>query len=152
MRRNDKEITDRTVIESIIEQSVVCRLAMSEGDRPYVVPLNFGYKDNTLYFHAAGKGKKLDILRKNNRVCFEFDIDHELVKGDNACNWGMKYRSVIGFGRASFVERPEQKRQALQIIVKHYGADSFADRENAVKSITILKVDIENITGKKSGY
>jgi len=101
MRRKDREIEDRAELESIISAANVCRLAMSENDRPYIVPLCFGYKNDNLYFHSAGEGKKLEMLRKNKYVCFEMDIDHELVRADLPCESEMKYRSVIGFGQAS---------------------------------------------------
>ena len=74
MRRKDKEITDREVIDSIINESTFCRLALSQDDRPYIVPLTFGYDGTALYFHGALAGKKIDILRKNINVCFEFDL------------------------------------------------------------------------------
>jgi len=50
MRRKDREIEDRAELESIIGSATVCRLAMSEDDRPYIVPLCFGYKDGNLYY------------------------------------------------------------------------------------------------------
>ena len=152
MRRKEKEITDRTLIESIIRRSSVCRLALSEDNRPYIVPLCFGYEDNTLYFHSAREGRKLDILRKNNNVCFELDIDHEIVRSENACEWGMKYRSVIGFGKASFIEDPESKRRAFDIIMQHYSGQSFAYTEAALENTAIVRVKIARMTGKKSGY
>jgi nitroimidazol reductase NimA-like FMN-containing flavoprotein (pyridoxamine 5'-phosphate oxidase superfamily) len=153
MRRKEKEIRDRTEIESVIYRSRVCRLAMCEGDSPYVVPLCFGYKDNTLYFHTAMKGMKMDILRKNNRVCFEFDLDHEIVTSPNPCEWGIKYRSVIGFGKAAFLENREAKKKAFGIILEHYGAQGpFSYSEKGFKKTMIIKVDIESMTGKKSGY
>lgn len=152
MRRKEKEITDRTFIESIILRSSVCRIALSEDNRPYIIPLCFGYKDNTLYFHSAREGKKLDILRKNNNVCFEFDIDHEIMEAKNACEWGMKYRSVIGFGKASVIDDPESKRRTFDIIMQHYSGRSFTYPEAALKDTVIIKVEIESMTGKKSGY
>jgi len=151
MRRKDKEITDRAAIESIIRRSTVCRLAMADGNRPYLVPLSFGYKNNTLYFHSANQGKKLDILKKNNEVCFEFDIDYELIKADNGCEWGMKYKSVIGFGRAFFIEDVESKCAALDAIVQHYSDGSFTYPESKVKNTVVIKVQIAHITGKQSG-
>src|SRR4030042_5421966 len=103
MRRKEKEIAEREVLEKILHKAPVCHLAMSDQDQPYVVPLNFGYNDNALYFHCAQEGKKLDILRKNNRVCFEVDVDHELVKGESACEWGMKGRGGVGIGTACWI-------------------------------------------------
>ena len=56
MRRIDREIADRSAIESIINRASVCRLALSEDDQPYIVPLCFRYKDNDLYFHTSPIG------------------------------------------------------------------------------------------------
>ena len=43
MRRNEKEIKDLSVIESIIKKAKVMRLALCDGNQPYIIPLNFGY-------------------------------------------------------------------------------------------------------------
>jgi nitroimidazol reductase NimA-like FMN-containing flavoprotein (pyridoxamine 5'-phosphate oxidase superfamily) len=152
MRRKDQEITDISLIEDIIGRSMVCRLGLCEDGRPYLVPLCFGYRYRVLYFHTAKEGKKLDILRRNQRVCFEFDIDHEIVRGEDACSWGMKYRSVVGFGKAVFVDEPVSKREALDVIMQHYAGSSFEYPEALVEITEILKVEIESMTGKISGY
>ena len=152
MRRKDREINDIGTIEGIIHKGQVCRLALSENGRPYIVPLCFGYKDNNLYFHTALEGKKLDILRKNNNVCFEIDIDHELIKGEKACDCSMKYRSVIGFGKAELIEDIELKRKALHIIMQNYLEGFFKYPEEAIQNTVIIRVEIESMTGKKLGY
>ena len=152
MRRKDQEITDIAAIEDIIHKGQVCRLALSDNGRPYIVPLCFGYKENNLYFHSAREGKKLDILRKNNNVCFEIDIDRELVKGKKACNCSMKYRSVIGFGKAELIEDIEPKRRALHIIMQNYFEGFFKYSEESIRNTVIIKVEIESMTGKKLGY
>lgn len=150
MRRRDKEITDRKAIEDIILRSTVCKLAMCDNNRPYIVPLCFGFQDNTLYFHSAPEGKKIDILQKNPHVCFEFDIFTQVVKSAKACKWGMKYRSVIGFGKAGFVTDNDLKHQAFDIIMKQYGGGALSYEEALLTSTVIIKVDIERMTGKKS--
>jgi hypothetical protein len=150
MRKKDKEIKDIAAIEDILSKALVCRLGLCENNQPYVVPLCFGYKDNALYFHCAGQGKKLDIIRKNNNVCFELDIDLELVKNEQPCNWGMKYKSVIGFGKAVFIEDADLKRKALDIIMRQFSGKTFEYPEQAIKNTTIIKVEIENMTGKQS--
>ncbi len=149
MRRKDREIKSREEIEAIIEKSLVCRLGMADEDGPYIVPLSFGYADNRLYFHSAKEGRKLDILRKNNKVCFEFDTDKEIVRGDKACDWGIKFKSVIGFGKAFIVEDVESKKAALDIIMAHYSSGQFAYDEKNLKRTVIIKVEIESMTGKK---
>jgi len=155
LRRKDREVTDKAAIESIIQRAAVCRLGLSENDAAYIVPVNFGYKDNCLYFHSAPEGRKIDIIEQNNNVCFEMDVDCEFVKkSEQPCNWSMKYRSVIGFGKAFLVQDAEGKRKALDIIVEHYspGHDHYPYPEEMVGNIAVVKVEIDSLTGKQSGY
>jgi len=150
--RKDKEIKDKDEIESTIKRANVCRIGLAENNIPYVVPLVFGYKDNCLYFHSAPEGKKIDIIKRNNNVCFEIDTDCELVKSETACNWDIKYYSVIGFGKAFFIDDPEEKRTALNIIMKHYSGNSYEYPANEINEVAIIKVKINSMTRKKSGY
>ena len=152
MKRKDKEVTGAKDIEDIIRRANICRLALCEGDRPYIVPLCFGYEDGKLYFHSASQGRKLELLENNRNVCFEMDIDQELVPGETSCKWGLRYRSVVGFGRASFVRDPESKREALGIIMKNYSEGGLDFSESNVAETTIIKIDVEDMTGKISGY
>lgn len=65
MRRKDKEIADPRKIEAVLNQAQIIHLAMLDGDRPYIIPLNFGYADNAIYFHCAREGKKIDLIKLN---------------------------------------------------------------------------------------
>jgi nitroimidazol reductase NimA-like FMN-containing flavoprotein (pyridoxamine 5'-phosphate oxidase superfamily) len=150
MRRKEKQITAMAELEAVIRKALVCRLAMVDDGRPYIVPLCFGYQNNTLFFHSAKEGKKLDILKKNKNVCFEFDVDAELKKGKSACDWGMTFQSVIGFGEASLVEDPSAKRSALDIIMRQYAEGSFAYTDTVVENTAIIRVAIANMTGKRA--
>jgi nitroimidazol reductase NimA-like FMN-containing flavoprotein (pyridoxamine 5'-phosphate oxidase superfamily) len=153
MRRKEREIQAREALENILRRATVCRLAMSVDDEPYIVPLNFGYRDHALYFHGAREGKKIDMLRKNRRVCFEIDMDHEMVRAETPCDWTFKYRSVIGFGKAELITEPEAKRNALDIIMEHCGASApYPYREKGFEKACIIKVTIESMTGKQAGY
>lgn len=149
MRKSQREIRDRAEIETIIRGSQVCRLGLTDGDEPYIVPLCFGYDGRALYFHCAQEGRKLEILRGNNRVCFEFDIVEGIVEDPQACNWGVRYRSVIGFGTARLVEEPDDKLRALAIIMKQYSQEAFAFPDDAVARTAVVKVTIETISGKR---
>ncbi len=153
MRRSDKEIADRTEMESIIQRSQICRLGMCEGGIPYIVPLCFGYEDGILYFHSASVGKKLEMIKRNNKVCFEMDIDQELIRPiDDRGSCSMRYRSVIGYGAASFVDDPAEKRKALDAIMRHYSIAPIEYPADILVRTTIIMVRIESISGKESGY
>ena len=153
MRRRDKEITDSGEIATVMHKATVCRIALVDGNCPYIFPVNFVVHDNYLYFHSSPEGRKIDILRRNSQVCFAIDIDTETVPGDLPCSWGTRYRSVIGFGRASFLETTEEKQQALDYLVEKYaGVNEFSYKVEALEKVAVLRVSIEKITGKKSGY
>ena len=151
MRRKDKEISDESDIKAIIKKAVVCRLGMVNGNKPYIVPLCFGYQGNALYFHGALKGQKIDCLRNNPNVCFEFDLIAEPKESEEPCSWSMNYQSVIGFGKAVFVEDSDEKHKALSIIMAQYSEKQFEFPENKIKATIIIKVEIESMTGKQSG-
>ncbi len=152
MRRKDKKISDESGIKAIIKKANVCRLGMVNGNKPYIVPLCFGYHDNVIYFHGTLKGQKIDLIRKNPNVCFEFDTVTETLESENACDWSMKYQSVIGFGKALFIEGSEEKRKALSIIMAQYTDRLFQFPENKLKATAVIKVEIESMTGKQSGF
>jgi nitroimidazol reductase NimA-like FMN-containing flavoprotein (pyridoxamine 5'-phosphate oxidase superfamily) len=146
MRKRERDICDPKAIESIIEKATVCRLAMCDKGVPYLVPLCFGYENGALYFHSATEGTKLDILKRNSQICFEMDIDCELVRSGDRCS--MRYRSVIGNGYASLVEDPADKCHALDLIMEHYRQELFAYPETALRRTVIIKVEIQKMTGK----
>ena len=151
MRRKDKEITDPAAIEAIIRSARICRLAMCDGDRPYLVPLSYGYDDNTLFFHSAGQGKKIDILKQNPEVCFEIEGVTTVMTGETACKWSLAYRSVIGFGRVRWITEATEKRRALDRIMARHGAEGVQEYDaTALKRTTVMAVDIRSMTGKQS--
>lgn len=152
MRRTDREIANRKEIEDILRRSTVCRLAMIDAGRPYLVPLCFGYDAGVLYFHSAPAGKKIDLLKKDRNVCFEFDADTIAVPAGTSCGWTMRYRSVIGYGIADFVEDPGEKRAALDVIMRQYAEGAHEYSDETLRKTAVFKVDIREISGKKSGY
>jgi nitroimidazol reductase NimA-like FMN-containing flavoprotein (pyridoxamine 5'-phosphate oxidase superfamily) len=154
MRRVDREITDTTGKLEIIGGCKVCRLGMIDGDEPYIVPLNFGYEYTggvlSLYFHSAGEGRKIDILRKNRRVCFEMDGDHRLIEGDTACAYGLSYGSVIGLGLIEFIEERAEKVRALNLLMRHQTGEDrdFSYEDAQLDRVAVYRLRAESFTGK----
>ena len=146
------EIIDINEIEGIIKRALCCRIGLTANDEPYVVPVCFGYEENTLYFHGALTGWKVELIKKNNRVCFEMDTDVEVVKAEEPCDWGMKYRSVIGTGRACILENDEEKSHGLNVIMRQYAKENFSFPKSKLDAVLVVRVDIDSITGKQLGY
>jgi hypothetical protein len=149
MRRREREIRDEAGIQEILEKGIVCRLGLYDGQYPYVVPMNYGYRDGRLYFHCAAEGRKIDMLKKNDRVCIEVDIDSRIVRGDTPCRWAAKYRSVIGFGRARIVDDDKAKKAGLDVIMAHYGGSGGDYDEKSLQRTSLIEVVLDSITGKQ---
>ena len=150
MRRQEREIRDEAEIQEILEKGLVCRLGLYDGQYPYVVPLNYGYRNGCMYFHCAREGKKTDILKKNDRVCIEVDIDFRIVQGETPCRWTAKYRSVIGFGRARIIDDEREKKAGLDVIMAHYGGQGGEYDVKSLQRTCVIEVVIESMTGKQS--
>ncbi|MCG8698501.1 MAG: GNAT family N-acetyltransferase [Bacteroidales bacterium] len=152
MRKQNQEITDKNILEEILSESHLCRLAMVDNGKPYLLPFNYGYADNTIYMHCAHEGRKIDILRENPHVCFEITQTSELIKGDSACKWSELYRSVVGEGIIDIITGFDQKKKILEIIMAHNGAPELTNFEDKqVEATTILQLNIQSISGKQSG-
>jgi nitroimidazol reductase NimA-like FMN-containing flavoprotein (pyridoxamine 5'-phosphate oxidase superfamily) len=151
MQRKNQEIIDRNVIEEILSKSLICRIGMICNGVPYIVPLNYGYTMNAIYIHSASEGKKINILKANNKVCFEIEDTTEIIKKDLSCDWATKYRSLIGYGTIEIINDEEQKKRGLDIIMAQHGKkENTVYKETQVEKIVILKLTIERVTGKQS--
>jgi hypothetical protein len=153
MRKKDREIKGAKELEEILQEADVCRIAFAVDGMPYIVTMNFGFiwEDRlTLYFHCAKEGKKLELMKRNNTVCFEMDTNHEIVEADKACDWGMKYRSIVGLGLLESITDEEEKHKGLDCIMDHYGFDgkkAYTDR--AFNLTEVLRLTVTELRGKK---
>jgi uncharacterized protein len=153
MRKKDREIKEAKELEEILQKADVCRIALAVDGIPYIVTMNFGYQwtdSLKLYFHCAKEGKKLELMKINNKVCFQMDINHEIVRAENACDWGMKYRSIVGLGLLESITNKEEKEKGLDCIMDHYGFVGKKEyNEKALGLTEILRLTTTEFTGKK---
>jgi len=150
MRRAEKEITNRAEIDEIMKRGRVCHLGLCDSGIPYVVPVNYGYADGSLYVHSAREGKKIEILRSNNLVSFNVCVDECLKESDAACDWTMKYRSVTGVGKACLLDNRADKSEALRLIMSHYSDAEYQFDPAMVDRVLIIKIRVDKLTGKKA--
>lgn len=152
MRRKDREIEAREDLLHILNECKVIRVAMHDGEEIYLLPMNFGYtyeQDKLVfYLHAAQKGKKIDLLRENPRVAFEMDRGHELIDGQTACEYGFKFASIVGKGRAELVEELQEKIKALEILMKCQTGKAFKINEKMASAVAVIKIIAVEFSGK----
>ncbi len=145
MRRKDKEITDKTKIDKIINKCEICRLGLSKDNTPYIVPISFGYDGSNIYFHTAHKGQKIDYINSNTQVCLEFETGVNLISNDTLpCKWGFSFQSVICQGAVEELTDLEKANDALNLIMIHYSGKKWDMTEKMVRSVRVWKVPIDS--------
>ena len=152
LTRREREVTDINKIIEILDKSKVVRIGLVDGDEAYVVPMNYGYtyenEKLTLYLHGARRGKKIDLMQKNPKVFFEMDCDIVPFEGDVACKYGITYSSIMGKGKATILENPEEKMQALTYLMKTQTNKDFEFTEKLVSVVAVIRIDVTEFTAK----
>lgn len=153
MRRKDREVRDIKEIINILEKCKTAHVAMIDNGMPYVVPLSYGYVlengELTLYFHSAKEGRKIDILKENNKVCFDISCEGEPLHAETPCNSGYYYSSIIGNGQAEFIEDIEESCKALGEMFYCQTGRRVAFTEEQANSVCIFKIISHDFTGKQ---
>ncbi len=150
---SQKFIRDPQQIEAILSKAKFLRLALSDAETPYIVLMSFGYKENAIYLHSSREGRKIDLLKRTPRVCFEADIETEVITAEDPCKYNVRYRSVIGHGQAKFLEDYNEKVEGLIVLSEHYGKKGpFEFEEWKVNRLCVIKIEIKKMTGKESGF
>ena len=153
MRRKEKEITEKVVIEEILLENQVGRLGTSVDNTPYVVPMNYAYRNGKIYLHTHKDGKKVKNIQSNPQVCFEVDSG-EMIEADDPCKFSWEYRSVIASGKARLVKDPEEKLEALRIISNKYsfgkGESLGIETVKKFEELWIIEIIVDKMSGKKS--
>lgn len=158
MRRKQCQVTDVEKIEVLLGRARVGRLAtIGEDGFPYITPVNFVWWNDSIYFHSAREGEKIDNIRRNNRVCFEIDIplsylDVGYDENRPTCRVHQFYHCVIIRGRAQFVEDIEEKAASLNALVgAHENGGPFTPVTADTREVglcSVIAVRVESLSAK----
>lgn len=154
MRRRDREVTDIDEIAEIMERCDVCRIAINDEAFPYILPVNFGFErigdEFIIYIHGSKQGTKHDLIKRDNRVSFEMDCQHNLIlpNGEESCTASMTYESVIGQGEMELLSDDEKER-ALSIILKHYHIESKKFNPIHLANTAVYSIKCSSYTAKR---
>lgn len=146
--RREKQQLSRALCVSILECATSGVLALASDEYPYAVPLSFVYHEDTLYFHIAKSGQKLDMLRKNDKGSFCI-IDQDEIHPEALTTY---FRSVIVFGSISIIQDLRKKRWAIDLLAKKYSPSNEEGRQKEInqqiQNMEMLEFTIEKMSGK----
>jgi uncharacterized protein len=154
MRRNDRELKSKEDLIEVLNDGKIIQIAFIDENEPYIVTLNYGFIRHAdtikLYFHSATEGRKIECIKNRPHVCFTISICDPFEQGEKACNYGMKYRSVVGYGLMKIVENDEERILGLNLLMKQYtGKDRWMYDDDIMKKTTVICLEVEKISGKR---
>jgi len=137
----------------VLKNALFCHISMANNNTPYMVTVNFGYDDEYIYFHSGQKGRKVEMIDINPNVCYELNYGAEVLSNKQSCNWGTKYRSVIGTGKAELLVSDEDKTKALLTIMHKYsGNNNHEFNEHVLAHTNVYRISLNNANAKNNHW
>ncbi len=140
--------SDPALVAEILDKAQVLHLALADADGPYCVAVNFAREERTLYLHTGLKGRKAAVLASGAPLAFAAEIELEAKRGEKACQWGYRFRSVQGRGLPRFLEGAEKRRVLGLIMRKYAGSDDFPYDEKMLEQTGVAAIAIEAATAR----
>jgi nitroimidazol reductase NimA-like FMN-containing flavoprotein (pyridoxamine 5'-phosphate oxidase superfamily) len=145
-------VYDRHTVYSILDEAVVCHVSFAVDGRPVTIPTGYGRDGDTLYIHGSPASRMLRTLAGGVEACVTVTLLDGLVLARSAFHHSMNYRSVVIFGKATLVEEPERKLEALRIFTEHVIPGRWArvrpPTAHELKSTTVLEMPLEEVSAK----
>ncbi|WP_294755012.1 pyridoxamine 5'-phosphate oxidase family protein [uncultured Ruminococcus sp.] len=153
MRRNDRKITDETAVRQFISGEKILRVGFNDNGEVYIVPVNYGYSEAdgryTFYFHGAAAGRKYELAHSVPSVGFEIDGRYELIGADTACGHSARFMSVIGTGVLSLIDGSDEKKAALEYVMKQAaGRTGLAYSDEVLSRTAVYKLEVKTMSCK----
>jgi uncharacterized protein len=143
---------DRETVYAILDEGFICHVGFSVDGQPFVIPTGYARVDDKLYIHGSQASRMLRSLAGGLDACVTVTIVDGLVLARSAFHHSMNYRSVLVFGRATLVDDPKEKYDALLALSEHIVRGRWADvrepNEQEMKQTTVLCLPLEEASAK----
>jgi hypothetical protein len=152
VREADRAVYDREAAYRILDEGFLCHVGFVTEGQPFVIPTSYGRKDNCLFIHGSAASRMLRQVKEGVPVCITVTLLDGLVLARSIFNHSMNYRSVVVLGKATLVDDPAEKIEALRLLSEHIipgrWADSRQPNERELKATSVLRVPIDEFSAK----
>jgi nitroimidazol reductase NimA-like FMN-containing flavoprotein (pyridoxamine 5'-phosphate oxidase superfamily) len=142
---------DHATVYEILDAGFICHVGFIENGNPFVIPMTYGRKDNTVYLHGASTSRLMNLLSLGGMVCITVTHIDGIVVARSMFDTSANYRSVVLFGKAELTG-DDEKEDALYRISEHILPGRWNEVRqplaNELKATTILKLSIDSATAK----
>jgi len=146
VREPNRGVYDRETIYKILDEGFVCHVGFSVDGQPYVIPTLFARVGHALYFHGSAASRMLRNLGEGLPVCVTVTLTDGFVLARSVFNHSMNYRSVVALGKATPVDAPQEKREALhgftEKILRGRWNEARQPSDQELKATSILRLPL----------
>jgi nitroimidazol reductase NimA-like FMN-containing flavoprotein (pyridoxamine 5'-phosphate oxidase superfamily) len=151
-RHPERGAHDRTTIDAILDEALICHLGFAVDGQPYVIPTIHARDGDVLFVHGSPGSRMLRRLKEGADVCVTVTLLDGLVLARSVYNHSMNYRSVVVLGRAREVTDPDRKLHAMEQVVEHVVPGRWAEarrpNEGELNGTTILELSLQEASAK----
>ncbi len=152
VREAHRAVYDRETVYRILDEGFLCHVGFVADGQPFVIPTSYARKDANLYIHGSDASRMLRNLKESVPVCITVTLLDGLVLARSVFNHSMNYRSVVVLGKATLVDDPAEKLDALRALSEHILPGRWADarqpNERELKQTSVLRLPIEEFSAK----
>jgi nitroimidazol reductase NimA-like FMN-containing flavoprotein (pyridoxamine 5'-phosphate oxidase superfamily) len=152
VREADRAVYDRETAYRILDEGFLCHVGFVADGQPFVIPTSYGRKDDSLYIHGSAASRMLRQMKEGVPVCVTVTLLEGLVLARSIFNHSMNYRSVVVLGKATLVDDPEEKLEALRLLSEHIIPGRWADarqpNERELKATSVLRLPMAEFSAK----
>lgn len=146
MGKKDRIVTDENIKIETLKSMDIIRLGLVDNGLAYIVPVNFAYYDNAIYFHTGLNGRKIPLLKNAGKISFQADRFDGLKTHDTACGHSSYFTSVYGEGIPVFLETKEDKYFGLDLLMEKYTGKKWKDFPEKILNITnVIRINITKL-------
>ena len=146
MGKKDRIVTDENIKIETLKSMDIIRLGLVDNGLAYIVPVNFVYYNNAIYFHTGLNGRKIPLLKNAGKISFQADKFDGLKTHETACGHSSYFTSVYGEGIPVFLETKEDKYFGLDLIMEKYTGRKWNDFPEKILNITnVIRIDITKL-------
>ena len=152
VREPQRGVYDQETIYRILDEGLVCHVGFSAEGQPFVIPTLYARIGDAIYFHGSAASRMLRGVSEGRSVCVTVTLVDGIVLARSVFNHSMNYRSVVALGKATLVDREEEKLEALRAftekILSHRWADARQPNEKELKATSILRLPLTEASAK----
>jgi uncharacterized protein len=152
IRESHRGAYDRETIDKILDEGFVCHVGFSVDGQPYVIPTLYARIGDAIYFHGSAASRMLRNVSAGISVCVTVTLTDGFVLARSVFNHSMNYRSAVALGKATLVDAPEEKLEALHAftekIIHGRWNDARQPNEKELKATSILRLPLTEVSAK----